>query len=60
MTMSVESIGKNPRLRCFLNVTYADAIYAAGGIPVPIPTPAAIQTNLSPGERLAAAAPGSL
>ncbi len=38
--------GANPRLRASLNAAYSDAIYAAGGIPFPIATPASLDRAL--------------
>jgi putative glutamine amidotransferase len=52
VTMSFEQTGgATPRLRSFLNAAYSDAIYAAGGLPLPLavpqsPDPALIQEAL--------------
>lgn len=38
--------GASPRLRAFVNAAYTDAVFAAGGIPFPIPTPAGFDAAL--------------
>jgi gamma-glutamyl-gamma-aminobutyrate hydrolase PuuD len=39
ITSSFETSGKPPRSRSYLNAAYTDAIFAAGGVPQPLPVP---------------------
>lgn len=46
VTSSFETTGEPPRSRSYLNSAYADAVFAAGGLPQPLPVPARVTQSV--------------